>query len=176
MTGFTHDSADLDYFTSIYDALNKRVYVVPFHFAYGNKAYVFDYNSQTVKLSFYKQFVINTASATPIFINSVKFSTDYWLYYYQVNYASTPDEIWFDEILQKENGDFYNKFETASNFISNLAPIALTDVSPNITTGTFTIGTPSGASNLNLIVSEPNASYFRSAPSYKNVFNATNYE
>ena len=45
MTGFTHDWGDLDYFTSIYDAPNKRVYVVPFHFGYGNKAFVFNYNS-----------------------------------------------------------------------------------------------------------------------------------
>lgn len=90
-TGFDHKFVDMDYFTSIYDPLRKWVFVVPFHFAYGNKAYVFDYDSKLVKISAYKTFVINVDPSTPIFINSVKFSSDYRLYYYQVNYTSNPD-------------------------------------------------------------------------------------
>lgn len=71
------------------------------------------------------------------------------------------------------NGDYYNKFANTNNKITNLGVIALTDVTPNISTGTFQVGSPT---NLNFAVNEPGSTYYRSAPSYKNTFNASNYE
>ncbi len=79
--------------------------------------------------------------------------------------------------MLNDQGDFYNKlYSGGSTSISNLGDIGLTDITVVPTTGSFSIGTPSGASNLNYIVSEPNETYFRAATSYGNVFNATNYE
>jgi len=136
---FTHPQNE--YLISLYDALWQRIWLVPFHGEF-TKVWVLQFNPEAYQVSYYKEFDFEGINVFDggdwgRFINSIKFSTDYWLFVAIVDYEYS-DYIKFDEILESETG-FYNKNGTGGDEIENEAQsISLTTYSPVINTYEYT--------------------------------------